>query len=70
MLKATIEVPWAGELNFSCTQLDHLNEYWRMRQVRAIVQSYDPPDILAGGLNSLDESDYSLERWMDIVRVK
>ncbi|PKI68810.1 hypothetical protein CRG98_010867 [Punica granatum] len=68
VLKATIEVPWAGELNFSCTQLDHLDEYWRMRQVRAIVQSYDPPHILAGGLNSLDESDYSVERWMDIVR--
>ncbi|KAK4761405.1 hypothetical protein SAY87_029289 [Trapa incisa] len=70
VLKATLEVPWAGELNFSCTQLDHLDEYWRMRQVGAIVQSCDPPDVLAGGLNSLEESDYSVERWMDIVRVK
>lgn len=68
VLKATIDVPWAGELSFNCTQLDHLDEFWRMRQIRAIVQSYDPPHILAGGLNSLDESDYSISRWMDIVK--
>ncbi|KAF7850107.1 hypothetical protein BT93_L5853 [Corymbia citriodora subsp. variegata] len=68
VLKATIDVPWAGELSFNCTQLDHLDEFWRMKQIRAIVQSYDPPHILAGGLNSLDESDYSTSRWMDIVK--
>ncbi|KAI6683890.1 hypothetical protein NL676_029803 [Syzygium grande] len=68
VLKATIDVPWAGELSFNCTQLDHLDEFWRMRQIRAIVQSHDPPHILAGGLNSLDESDYSISRWMDIVK--
>ncbi|KAI3443178.1 uncharacterized protein J3R85_000079 [Psidium guajava] len=68
VLKATIDVPWAGELSFNCTQLDHLDEFWRMRQIRAIVQSYDPPHILAGGLNSLDESDYSVSRWLDIAK--
>lgn len=69
VLKATIEVPWAGDLHFNCTQLDHLDEYWRMLQIRAIVQSFDPPHILAGGLNSLNQADYSTERWMDIVKV-
>ncbi|XP_031286869.1 uncharacterized protein LOC116145558 [Pistacia vera] len=68
VLKATVDVPWAGEINFDCTQLDHLNEYWRMKQISAIIQSSDSPHILAGGLNSLDGSDYSLERWMDIVK--
>ena len=40
-----------------------------MKQVNAIIQSSDEPHILAGGLNSLDESDYSQERWTDIVKV-
>lgn len=70
MLKATVDVPWAGEVNVDCTQLDHLNEKWRMKQICAIIQSNDSPHILAGGLNSLDGSDYSAERWMDIVKVK
>lgn len=70
MLKATIDVPRMGELNFCCTQLDHLDENWRMKQVNAIIQSNDNPHILAGGLNSLDASDYSIERWTDIVKVK
>ncbi|KAJ0033893.1 hypothetical protein Pint_24981 [Pistacia integerrima] len=70
VLKATVDVPWAGEINFDCTQLDHLNEYWRMKQISAIIQSSDSPHILAGGLNSLDGSDYSLERWMDIVKMQ
>lgn len=70
VLKATIDVPWAGEVNFDCTQLDHLNESWRMKQISAIIQSNDSPHILSGGLNSLTASDYSPERWMDIVKVK
>ncbi|BBH10342.1 DNAse I-like superfamily protein [Prunus dulcis] len=48
--------------------LDHLDENWRMRQINAIIQSSNEPHILAGGLNSLDESDYSQERWTDIVK--
>lgn len=69
VLKATIDVPEAGELNFYCTHLDHLDENWRMKQINAIIQSNDEPYILAGGLNTLDESDYSQERWTDIVKV-
>ncbi|XP_022849267.1 uncharacterized protein LOC111371479 [Olea europaea var. sylvestris] len=67
VIKATIDVPWTGELNFYCTQLDHLDENWRMKQINAIIQSNDHPHILAGGINSLDASDYSSERWTDIV---
>jgi hypothetical protein len=26
-------VPWAGEVEFYCTQLDHLDENWRLRQI-------------------------------------
>lgn len=40
-----------------------------MKQINSIIQSSDEPHILAGGLNSLDESDYSHERWTDIVKV-
>ncbi|XP_062176574.1 uncharacterized protein LOC133881615 isoform X2 [Alnus glutinosa] len=68
LLKVTIEVPWTGEVDFYCTQLDHLDENWRMKQMNAIIQSTDRPHILAGGLNSLDVSDYSSERWTDIVK--
>ncbi|KAJ1433026.1 Endonuclease/exonuclease/phosphatase [Sesbania bispinosa] len=68
VLKATIDVPQVGELNFYCTHLDHLDENWRMKQINAIIQSNNEPHILAGGLNSLDESDYSEERWTDIVK--
>ncbi|XP_010279198.1 PREDICTED: uncharacterized protein LOC104613175 [Nelumbo nucifera] len=68
VLKATVDVPQAGEVNFNCTHLDHLDENWRMKQINAIIQSNDGPHILAGGLNSLDETDYSAERWMDIVK--
>ncbi|CAL0300568.1 unnamed protein product [Lupinus luteus] len=68
VLKATIDVPEEGELNFYCTQLDHLDENCRMKQVNAIIQCSKEPHILAGGLNSLDESDYSQERWTDIVK--
>ncbi|GAV63362.1 Exo_endo_phos domain-containing protein [Cephalotus follicularis] len=68
VLKATIDVPWAGEVNFYCTQLDHLDEYWRMKQITTIIKSNDSPHILAGGFNSLDGSDYSSERWADIIK--
>ncbi|GAA0164503.1 hypothetical protein LIER_20119 [Lithospermum erythrorhizon] len=70
VLKATIDIPWAGELNFYCTQLDHLDESWRMKQMNAIMQSNNDyqPHFIAGGLNSLDGSDYSSERWMNIVK--
>ncbi|OIW13958.1 hypothetical protein TanjilG_09309 [Lupinus angustifolius] len=67
VLKATIDVPWAGEINLHSTQLDHLDENWRMKQVNAIIHSNDSPHILAGGLNSLYGADYSSERWTDIV---
>lgn len=70
VLKATIDVPQAGEVNFHCTHLDHLDENWRMKQINSIIQSNEGPHILAGGLNSLDETDYSSERWTDIVKVK
>lgn len=70
VLKATVDVPQAGEVNFHCTHLDHLDEDWRMKQLTAIIQSDNAPHILAGGLNSLDQTDYSIERWMDIVKVK
>jgi len=69
VLKATIDVPWAGEINLHSTQLDHLDENWRMKQVNAIIRSNDPPHILAGGLNSLYRADYSSQRWTDIVNV-
>ncbi|KAE8722875.1 GH3 family protein [Hibiscus syriacus] len=68
VLKATIDVPEAGEVDFHCTHLDHLDENWRMKQINAIIQSTDGPHILAGGLNSLEETDYSNERWTDIVK--
>ncbi|KAL5561616.1 hypothetical protein UlMin_031363 [Ulmus minor] len=68
VLKATIDVPQVGEINFHCTHLDHLDENWRMKQINAIIQSSDEPHILAGGLNSLEETDYSQERWTDIVK--
>ncbi|KAL5860317.1 hypothetical protein ACOSQ4_001613 [Xanthoceras sorbifolium] len=68
VLKATIDVPQTGEVNFHCSHLDHLDENWRMKQINSIIQSNDGPHILAGGLNSLDETDYSSERWTDIVK--
>ncbi|OVA04413.1 Endonuclease/exonuclease/phosphatase [Macleaya cordata] len=68
VLKATVDVPRVGEVNFQCTHLDHLDENWRMKQINAIIRSSDGPHILAGGLNSLDETDYSAERWTDIVK--
>lgn len=60
-----------GEVTVYSTQLDHLDENWRMKQINAMIQTNNDnhPHILAGGLNSLDASDYSLERWNDIVKV-
>lgn len=69
MIKVTIEVPELGEVSILCTHLDHLDEKWRMKQINSILRSSDGPHILAGGLNSLDETDYSAERWADIVKV-
>lgn len=40
-----------------------------MKQINAIIESNERPHILAGGINSLDETDYSPERWTDIVKV-
>ncbi|KAH0435954.1 hypothetical protein IEQ34_026502 [Dendrobium chrysotoxum] len=68
VLKVTIEVPRAGEVNLHCTHLDHLDEAWRMKQISAMLRSSDEPYILAGGLNTLDETDYSEERWNDIIK--
>ncbi|XP_010530519.1 PREDICTED: uncharacterized protein LOC104807106, partial [Tarenaya hassleriana] len=69
VLKATIDVPETGEVEFHCTHLDHLDENWRMKQVDAVIASANgAPHVLAGALNSLDETDYSPERWSDIVR--
>ncbi|KAL7599485.1 uncharacterized protein LOC111915570 [Lactuca sativa] len=68
VLKATIDVPRTGELSFYCTQLDHLDENWRMKQIHAIIKSSDHPHILAGGINSLSGSDYSFDRWNNIVK--
>ncbi|XWS36251.1 hypothetical protein CRYUN_Cryun20dG0069400 [Craigia yunnanensis] len=68
VLKATIDVPQTGEVDFHSTHLDHLDENWRMKQINAIIQPNDGPHILAGGLNSLEETDYSTERWTEIVK--
>ncbi|XP_057870584.1 uncharacterized protein LOC131077163 isoform X2 [Cryptomeria japonica] len=68
VLKVVVDVPLVGELHIHCTQLDHLDEGWRMKQVTAMVSGEDTPHILIGGLNSLDTNDYSEERWEDIVK--
>jgi hypothetical protein len=41
-----------------------------MKQLNAMLRSADGPHILAGGLNALDGTDYSAERWADIVKVR
>ncbi|KAH9296825.1 hypothetical protein KI387_028507 [Taxus chinensis] len=68
VLKVVVDVPLVGELHFHCTQLDHLDEGWRMKQVTTMMSGEDTPHILIGGLNSLDTTDYSEERWLDIVK--
>ncbi|KAK8947969.1 hypothetical protein KSP40_PGU004839 [Platanthera guangdongensis] len=70
VLKVTIEVPGAGEVDLHCTHLDHLDEDWRLKQIGVILGSSEQqPHILAAGLNALDETDYSAERWDDIVKL-
>ncbi|CAN6289378.1 unnamed protein product [Urochloa humidicola] len=68
VLRVTVDVPGAGEVNFHCTHLDHLDEGLRMKQVNSILRSGDGHHILAGGLNALDSTDYSADRWADIVK--
>ncbi|KAJ1697668.1 hypothetical protein LUZ63_006180 [Rhynchospora breviuscula] len=68
VIKITIDVPELGEVSILCTHLDHLDEKWRMKQINSILRSTDGPHILTGGLNTLDETDYSAERWADIVK--
>ncbi|KAG8097395.1 hypothetical protein GUJ93_ZPchr0013g33866 [Zizania palustris] len=68
VLRATIDVPGAGEVNFHCTHLDHLDESLRMKQVNSILRYADGHHILAGGLNALDVTDYSADRWAGIAK--
>uniref|UniRef100_A0A0E0KDZ4 Endonuclease/exonuclease/phosphatase domain-containing protein n=1 Tax=Oryza punctata TaxID=4537 RepID=A0A0E0KDZ4_ORYPU len=69
VMRATIEVPGAGEVNLYCTHLDHLDEGLRMKQVNSILRFADGHHhILAGGLNALDASDYSADRWAAIAK--
>ncbi|KAL6838250.1 hypothetical protein ACP4OV_031922 [Aristida adscensionis] len=68
VLRVTVDVPGAGEVNFHCTHLEHLDEGLRMKQVNSILRSADGHHILAGGLNALDSTDYSADRWSDIVQ--
>ena len=69
VLRVTVDVPGAGEVNFHCTHLDHLDEGLRMKQVDSILRSADGHHILAGGLNALDPTDYSTDHWANIVKV-
>ncbi|KAK8966298.1 hypothetical protein KSP40_PGU011339 [Platanthera guangdongensis] len=69
VLKVTIEVPGAGEVDLHCTHLDHLDEDWRLKQIGAILGSSEQQShILAAGLNALDETDYSAEVGCDLVQ--
>lgn len=66
-----VSVPLAGDLHFYCTQLDHLDEDWRMKQIDSLTSMVPPnqPHILTGNLNALNQSDYSKERWEEIAEV-
>ncbi|XP_078448107.1 DNAse I-like superfamily protein isoform X2 [Wolffia australiana] len=68
VLKAVVEVPELGEITVFCIHLDHLSEECRMTEINALLQGSDGPHLLAGGLNALDETDYSSERWNDIIK--
>ncbi|KAJ1297039.1 hypothetical protein BS78_01G347700 [Paspalum vaginatum] len=68
VLRVTVDVPGAGEVNFHCTHLDHLDEGLRMKQLSSILRSADGHHILAGDLNALDPTDYAADRWADIVK--
>ncbi|CAN1765678.1 hypothetical protein LINPERHAP1_LOCUS9701 [Linum perenne] len=75
VLKATINVPNIGEVNFHCTHLDHLDEKWRMKQVNArwldIVKYYEEMGkptpkaevmrFLKSSKNYIDAKDYAGE---------
>ncbi|XP_020576488.1 uncharacterized protein LOC110022051 [Phalaenopsis equestris] len=39
-----------------------------MKQINSILDHNDGPHILVGGLNALDETDYSEDRWADILK--
>jgi endonuclease/exonuclease/phosphatase family metal-dependent hydrolase len=70
VLRVTIDVPGAGEVNFHCTHLDHLDESLRMKQINSILRSADGHHhILTGALNALDSTDYSADRWSAVVKV-
>lgn len=71
VLKVVVEVPLVGDLHFYCTQLDHLDEDWRMKQVQAFLQTVpsSQPHILTGNFNCLERSDYSKDRWEEIAQV-
>ncbi|KAL6593964.1 hypothetical protein ACP70R_014197 [Stipagrostis hirtigluma subsp. patula] len=47
VLRVTVDVPGAGEVNFHCTHLDHLDDSLRMKQVNSILRSADGHHILA-----------------------
>ncbi|KAL6593962.1 hypothetical protein ACP70R_048863 [Stipagrostis hirtigluma subsp. patula] len=68
VLRVTVDVPGTGEVNFHCTHLDHLDESLRMKQVNSILRSAEGHHILAGGLNALDSTDYSADRFAEIVK--
>ncbi|CAM6096750.1 unnamed protein product [Calypogeia fissa] len=72
VLKVIVEVPLVGDLHVYCTQLDHLDEDWRMKQVDSFLQTLpaSQPHILTGNLNSLDMSDYSKDRWEEIAQAR
>ncbi|KAL2622555.1 hypothetical protein R1flu_002760 [Riccia fluitans] len=69
VLKVVVSVPLAGDLHFYCTQLDHLDEDWRMKQVDSLISMVPPnqPHILTGNLNALNQADYSKARWVEIA---
>ncbi|BBN13105.1 hypothetical protein MPTK1_6g00840 [Marchantia polymorpha subsp. ruderalis] len=72
VLKVVVSVPLAGDLHFYCTQLDHLDEDWRMKQIDSLTSMVPPnqPHILTGNLNALNQSDYSKERWEEIAEFR
>ncbi|XP_057756407.1 uncharacterized protein LOC130975669 [Arachis stenosperma] len=70
VLKATIDVLEAGEMNFYCTHLDHLDENWRMKQINAIrVTAEDIPQQKTKS-NDTNLSQYSEEIGKPIPKVE
>ncbi|KAG6552429.1 hypothetical protein Mapa_005990 [Marchantia paleacea] len=72
VLKVVVSVPLAGDLHFYCTQLDHLDEDWRMKQIDSLTSMVPPnqPHILTGNLNALSQADYSKDRWEEIAEFR